>query len=164
MGFPESVGAPIVVLPGVSGIALIEAGGVPGPTTARIGLSTSSCEEAATVVIHGPRWLTLLVGSVSPLCRLPAAAATKMPALTMSRKLRSLSPLLHGLVPPEIEKLTTSTWSAIAFWMPARIAAPEHVLVAQTLYWWIAAHGATPDIETPSGSAGGGVAVLSTVL
>src|SRR6185312_13020268 len=80
----------------------------------------------------------------------------------MSRKLRSLS--FHGLVPPEIEKLTTSTWSEIAFWMPARIAAPLQLSVAQTLYWWIAAHGATPDIVTPSGSAGAGDAVLSMVL
>ena len=162
IGLPASVGAPTVVLPGVSGIALISAGGVPGPTTERIGLSTSSCVEAATVVIHGPRWFTLLVGSVSPVCRLPAAAATKMSALIMSRKLRSLS--FHGLVPPEIEKLTTSTWSAIAFWMPARIAAPLQLSVWQTLYWWIAAHGATPDIVTPSGRPGAGVTVLSIVL
>ena len=106
---------------------------MPGAVICSTGLSTSSWLEAATVVTQGPRWFTLPVGSVSPDCRLPAAAATKMFALTMSRKLRSVS--LHGVVPPEIEKLTTSTWSAIAFWMPARIAAPEHEFVAQTLYW-----------------------------
>jgi len=62
---------------------------------------------------------------------LPAEAATKMSAPTASRNRRSVS--FHGSVPPEIEKLMTSTWSAIAPSMPAWIAAPLQLVVAQTL-------------------------------
>lgn len=157
----ESAG---VVLPGFKATFCVARGGVPGPVSDRPGPTIKSWVDAATDVTQGPRWLTLPTGLVTVGLVFPADAATKVPLPTASRNLRSLSLLLHGEVPPEIEKLMTSTPSAIALLMPAAISAPPQLLVAQTLYWWMAAHGATPDMETPSGRLGAGVTVLSMVL
>src|SRR5262249_45123375 len=70
--------------------------------------------DAATVVTHGDRWLT--VEAVGP--SLPAEVATKTPAAYASRKASSTGSV-NGVVPPEIEKLMTFTPSSIACWIAA---------------------------------------------
>src|SRR5262245_18586233 len=67
----------------------------------------------------------------------------------------------HGSSPPEIEKLNTlqSPWISTLFW-PASMSASGQLLVGQTLYERILAHGATPEI----GKTGGGVRSVPTLL
>src|SRR5690606_32041599 len=73
------------------------------PATETTFAATRSCVLLATVATHGPRWFTWPIGLVTVGLVLPAEAATKMPALTISRNARSPSLFDHGLVPPEIE-------------------------------------------------------------
>ena len=63
-----------------------------------------------TVVTQGPQ--CPVVEGLGPL--FPALADTKIPAPRAFRKNRSVSEKLHGFVPPEMEKLMTSTPSRIA--------------------------------------------------
>src|SRR4051812_10549175 len=108
---------------------------------------------------QGPRWATLPVGvGMVPLV-LPAEAATTIPAFTISRNLRSLS--VQGVLPPEMEKLTafTSPCSRTLL-MPAVMLAPGQLLVGQTLYMRMLAHGAMPWICWE----GGGTALTGTTL
>ncbi|GAA3154692.1 hypothetical protein GCM10020001_092980 [Nonomuraea salmonea] len=67
------------------------------------------CVEAATVVVHGPRWS--VVSAPGP--ELPADAETSTPAAYASRKASSTGSL-YGSSPPEIEKLITRTPSRMA--------------------------------------------------
>ena len=79
--------------------------------------------EAATVVTHGDRWLAVPAPGPS----LPAEADTKTPAAYASRKASSTGSV-NGSVPPEIEKLMTSTPSRIACPTAARRVGAEAAL------------------------------------
>jgi hypothetical protein len=108
-------------------------------------------------------------GSLQPGRVLPAEAATKTSAPSASSQ--TSSPSLQGESPgrlPQfgpIEKLMTSTRSAIAFSMPAVIAASVQPVIGHTLYVRTCAHGATPDMNACCGGiVGGGFALPSMRL
>src|SRR5215217_7650177 len=95
--------------------------------------------DAATVVTHGDRWLTVPAPGPS----LPADAETNTPAAYASRNASSTGSV-NGSVPPEIEKLITSTPSTIAWPTAAAESEEKQPWMPQTLYSMSQAPGARP--------------------
>src|SRR5689334_7155301 len=94
----------VIVTPGLSNVA------VPS-CRCRLETKKRSEVEAPTLVTHGLACATV----AGPGPSLPADALTEMPALNASRNASSTASV-YGSLPPEIEKLITSTPSAIACW------------------------------------------------
>src|SRR5262249_43268048 len=92
-----------------------------------------------TVATHGDRWLTVPGNGPS----LPADVETNTPAAYASRKASSTGSL-NGSVPPEIEKLMTSTPSWIACPTAAALSDAKQPRMPQTLYSMTHAPGARP--------------------
>src|SRR5680860_213369 len=110
---------------------------------------------AATVVIHGDA----LSSVEAPGPELPAEAATKMPADAAPRNATSVAETVVCAAPPPMEKLITSTPSAVAWSIAATrslVAHPSSSWLAgsgpdqQTLYAAIFAAGATPEMVPKS--------------
>src|SRR5436190_22427326 len=113
----------VSVTPGTSSVA------PPSAVRCRVEVNKRGPVEAPTVVVHGPPWSD--VPAPGPL--LPAEALTEMPALVASRKAISTGSL-YGCAPPEIEKLRTLTWSAIACWTAATESELKQPADRQTRY------------------------------
>ena len=94
----------------------------------RVESNSRLCVEAATVVTHGDRWLTVPAPGPS----LPAEAATNTPAAYASRNASSTGSV-SGVVPPEIEKLITLTPSLTACWTAATESESKQPAVPHTL-------------------------------
>jgi len=121
--------------------------------TVNVAWNVRVCVDAATVVVHGETWLA--VAAVGPL--LPADAATRTPAAYASRKASSTGSVA-GFVPPEMEKLITSTPSTMAWPTAAAESVEKQPWMPQTLYTDTHAPGAMPwtgPRSTPSTSADG---------
>src|SRR5690606_21440562 len=95
--------------------------------------------EAATVVTHGETWLT--VDAPGPL--LPAEAATNTPAAYASRNASSTGSV-NGLVPPEMEKLMTSTPSSTAWATACAMSEGKQPSGPHSRYMITQSPGATP--------------------
>ena len=95
---------------------------------------------AATVVTHGSRCAT--VSAAGP--ELPAEAATNTPALYASRN-ASETTSAYGLLPPLIEKLSTSTPSEDRLLHGRNRVGREAALVAAHLVHATCARGAMPE-------------------
>src|SRR5262245_35267324 len=97
------------------------------------------CVDAATDVTHGDKWFTVPAPGPS----FPADADTKTPAAYASRNASSTGSL-NGSVPPDIEKLMTSTPSSMACPTAAAESESKQLCGPQTLYAMTYAPGAIP--------------------